>query len=104
AKYADAHPDAEEIRLEVRYPSAAARHFVVRYIRASNVVVRQELEVGRGDTQFVSTPIEGGLETLRAGRLRLGDDDGRNCYRSDHLEDGRDCRITDRYMHAKKKG
>ena len=103
AKYADAHPDAEEIRLEVRYPTSAGRHFVVRYLRKSNVVVRQELEVGQGDTQFVSNPIPGGLDTLRAGRLRLTEDDGRNCYASQTLEAPDDCRIPDRYMAATKR-
>ena len=103
AKYADAHPAAEEIRLEVRYPTAAARHFVVRYIRAKNVVVRQELEVGRGDSQFVSSPITGGLETLRLGELRLGSADGEHCYPSHQAEEQVDCRIPDRYLEAKRK-
>ncbi len=101
AKYADVHPDAEEVRIEVRYPSSAARHFVYRYLRKSNQVVHEELEVGRGDTQYVSNPIEGGLDTMRAGKLELGEAQGKNCY-AGRRHNSNDCRIPDAYRSAKK--
>ena len=101
AKYADAHPDAKEIRIEVRYPSSAARHFIYRYLRKSNTIVHEELEVGRGDTQYVSNSIEGGLDTMRAGKLLLGDAQGKTCYAPRRAESG-DCRVSDTYREAKK--
>ncbi len=102
AKVADAHPEAKEIRIEVRYPSTAARHFVYRYLRKPNIVVHEELEVGRGKSQYVSNPIEGGLVTLREGKLRLGKDDGKNCYAARH-HTSEDCRLTDTYRETKEK-
>ncbi len=101
AKYADAHPGADEIRIEVRYPSSAARHFVYRYLRKSNQVVHEELEVGRGDTQYVSNPIAGGLDTMRAGKLELSKAQGKNCY-AGRRANSNDCRIPDVYRSAKK--
>ncbi len=103
AKYADKYPDAEEIRLEVRYPSSSARHYVYRYVRKSNVVVHAELEIGRGSpSQYVSNPVEGGLDTLRSGALNLGKAAGKVCYPARHPGDT-DCRILDRYGAAQKK-
>ncbi len=103
AKYADKFPEAEEIRLEVRYPSASSKHYVYRYVRDRNVVVHTDLELGRGSpAQYVSKPIEGGLDTLRAGALKLGKDDGQHCYPPRHA-DSTDCRIHDRYGAAQKK-
>jgi hypothetical protein len=101
AKYADAHPDAEEVRVEVRYPSSAARHFVYRYLRKTNRVVHEELEVGRGNTQYVSNPVEGGLDTMRAGKLELGDAQGKTCY-AGRRSNSNDCRVADTYREAKK--
>ena len=100
AKYADAYPDAEEVRVEVRSPSAAGRHFVYRYLRGSNRVVHEELEVGRGDSQYVSEPIPGGLDTMRAGKLELGKSNGKTCYASGG-EGSTGCHISDRYRAAK---
>jgi len=102
AKFADQYPDADEIRVEVRYPAASPRHFVYRYLRRSNQVVHEELEVGRTDSQYVSNPIEGGLKTLREGKLQLGEDQGKTCYRGRGGGTSRDCRIPDRYREAKK--
>ena len=101
AKYADAHPKAEEVRIEVRYPASSARHFVYRYLRKPNIVVHEELEVGRGKSQYVSNPIDGGLDTLRSGKLTLGKDEGKHCYDGRRLDSG-DCRVVDRYAKARK--
>lgn len=103
ATYADKYPDAEEIRLEVRYPSNSARHYVYRYVRKSNVVVHTQLEIRRGSSsQYVSKPIQGGLDTLRSGALSLDDDDGEVCYPARHSGDS-DCRVPDEYGAAQKK-
>ncbi len=103
ATYADKYPDAEEIRLEVRKPSAASRHYVYRYIRKRNVVVHTQLEVSRGSPSlYVSKPVPGGLDTLRAGGLSLGKDAGQNCYPSQR-RDNSDCDVPDRYAAAQKK-
>lgn len=103
AKYADKYPEAEEIRLEVRAPSSSARHYVYQYVRKLNVVAHTELEVGRGSpSQYVSKPIEGGLDTLRSGALSLGKEDGQVCYPARHAGDS-DCRIPDTYGAAQKK-
>ena len=103
ATYADKYPQAEEIRLEVRKPSASKRHYVYRYIRKLNVVVHTQLEVARSSpSQYVSKPIEGGLDTLRAGALSLGKDDGQVCYPARHPGDS-DCQIADKYSAAQKK-
>lgn len=103
ATYADKYPKAEEIRLEVRRPSSSARHYVYRYIRKSNVVVHTELEMRRSPpSQYVSNPVDGGLDTLRSGALSLGKDDGKVCYAARHSGDS-DCRIPDKYGAAQKK-
>lgn len=103
AVYADKYPEAVEIRLEVRYPSASSRHYVYRYLREKNIVVHTELEVGRSSpSQYVSKPIDGGLETLRSGRLSLGKEDGKVCYPARRSGDS-DCRIPDRFRAAQEK-
>ncbi|MGH1340221.1 MAG: hypothetical protein ACRBN8_01620 [Nannocystales bacterium] len=103
ATYADKYPQAEEIRLEVRNPSYSTRHYVYRFLRKQNVVVHTELESARGSaSQYVSKPIEGGLDTLRSGGLRLGKDEGRVCY-PPRRPGTSDCRVDDRYGAAQKK-
>lgn len=100
AAYADKYPEAAEIRLEVRYPSASSRHYVYRYLRERNIVVHTELEVGRSSpSQYVSKPIDGGLDTLRSGRLTLGKEEGKVCYSPRRSGDS-DCRIPDRVRTA----
>ena len=62
-----------------------------------------ELEIGRGSpSQYVSNPVEGGLDTLRSGALNLGKAAGKVCYPARHSGDT-DCRILDRYGAAQKK-
>ncbi len=104
AKYAQAHPDAEEIRIEVRAPMGVARHYVYRYLREENVIVHEDVGRGVGGrSQYVSKPIAGGIDTMLSGRLTLGDEDGKNCYRSSSLDDTRSCYRTDRYAEQRKR-
>jgi hypothetical protein len=104
AEVARAHPDAKEIRVEVRAPRNSARHFVVRYLRATNVVLFDEIAASNTRPQFISNPIEGGIEALARGDLRVGKEHGKRCIKVSQGESPSCSAIPDPYLAAKKKG
>ncbi len=105
AKYAKAHPEAKEIRIEVRAPMGVRRHYVYRYLRERNIVVHEDIgRDSQSESQYVSNPVPGGLETMAAGKLTLGDDDGKSCYPSRHPDGKGSCLVPDRYAIEMKRG
>ncbi|MEX1365903.1 MAG: hypothetical protein AB1Z98_22435 [Nannocystaceae bacterium] len=104
AKYATKYPDAQEIRIEVRAPMGVSRHYLYRYLVEDDIVVHED--IGRdvsSESQYVSKPIPGGIETMRSGTLTLGDDDGERCYPPRGAEGARSCQVPDRYAQQHKK-
>lgn len=80
ARYAKAHPDKDIVRVQLQLPtgSSSKKTLVYRYFRKHKRVAFGEL---LSTSLFVTEAIEGGLETMAAGRLDLGKDARSHCSR-----------------------
>ena len=102
AKYANEHFDKDVIRVDVLIPkeSGSTKRLVYRYFRGRNRVAFGKL----GDDSIYVTPeIQGGLETMAAGKLDLGQGARKLCSRPRSGSTPGWCPWQDAYGDARKK-
>ena len=100
AKYAEAHPQAEVVRVEVDIPKGTGsdKHLIYRYFRETERVAFGQREAS---SLYLGAPTS--LADMRAGKLALGKDARESCSKPKSGPSSSWCPYQDRFLEAERR-